>query len=168
VFDIAANHSPYDLRGGEILLGAQKLAAQIGAGYRRLQTEILVKDDIGAVISTGRKRRSSLWRRSLFFWCAVLAAAISRTEQTEESNAIVDAGVVFEHDFNQYTKLLASATLQSGIDQSTNGTFVQTVDRQEAFLRHGSLERKGQGMIGLGRPPELGLPHTILFTCQEI
>jgi len=54
------------------------------------------------------------------------------------------------------------------IDQSTNGTFVQTVDGEEAFVRHESLELKRQGMIGLGRPPELGSPHTILFTCAEI
>jgi adenylate cyclase len=54
------------------------------------------------------------------------------------------------------------------IDQSTNGTFVQTVDGQEAFVRNDSLELKGQGMIGLGRLPDLGSSHTILFTCEEI
>jgi adenylate cyclase len=54
------------------------------------------------------------------------------------------------------------------IDQSTNGTFVQSVDGEEAFVRHDSLELKGQGMIGLGRVAELGSPHTILFTCEEI
>jgi putative salt-induced outer membrane protein len=67
---------------------ATKLTAQAGAGYRRLRPEILVKDDIGAVIS--------------------------RTEQPEESDAIFDAGVAFEHDFNQYTKLLAAVTAQAG------------------------------------------------------
>ncbi len=67
---------------------ATKLTAQIGAGYRRLRPEILVKDDIGAVIS--------------------------RTEQPEESDAILDAGLVFEHSFNEYTKLLAAVTMQSG------------------------------------------------------
>jgi putative salt-induced outer membrane protein len=67
---------------------ATKLTAQAGAGYRRLRPEILVKDDIGAVIS--------------------------RTEQPEESDAIFDTGLAFEHSFNQYTKLLAAATVQSG------------------------------------------------------
>jgi putative salt-induced outer membrane protein len=67
---------------------ATKLTAQIGAGYRRLRPEILVKDDIGAVIS--------------------------RTEQPEESDAILDAGLAFEHSFNQYTKLLVGLTVQSG------------------------------------------------------
>lgn len=68
--------------------GATKLAAQAGAGYRRLRPEILMKNDIGAVVS--------------------------RTEQPEESDAIFDAGVAFEHNFNEYTKLLATVTMQSG------------------------------------------------------
>jgi putative salt-induced outer membrane protein len=67
---------------------ATKLTAQTGAGYRRLRPEILVRDDIGAVIS--------------------------RTEQPEESDAILDAGLAFEHDFNQATKIIATATMQSG------------------------------------------------------
>jgi len=67
---------------------ATKLSAQIGAGYRRLRPEILVKDDIGGIISS--------------------------TEQPEESDAILDAGMAFEHDFNPSTKLLALATMQSG------------------------------------------------------
>ena len=71
---------------------ATKLAAQIGAGYRRLQPEILVKDDIGGVIS--------------------------RTEQPEESHAILDAGLAFEHDFNKATKIIATATMQSGKDNT--------------------------------------------------
>jgi putative salt-induced outer membrane protein len=71
---------------------ATKLTAQAGAGYRRLRPEILVKDDIGAVIS--------------------------RTEQPEESDAIFDAGLTFEHSFNEYTKLLAAVTTQAGSENT--------------------------------------------------
>jgi hypothetical protein len=53
------------------------------------------------------------------------------------------------------------------IDQSTNGTFVQSVDGEESFVRRDSLQIKGQGMIGLGRLPEQGAPQTIGFTCEE-
>ena len=53
------------------------------------------------------------------------------------------------------------------IDQSTNGTFVQTADGEEAFVRRDSLQIKGQGMIGLGRLPEQGSPQTIRFNCEE-
>jgi len=67
---------------------ATKLTAQMGAGYRRLRPEILVKDEIGAIVSS--------------------------TEQPEQTDAILDAGVAFEHNFNPATKLLAAVTVQSG------------------------------------------------------
>ena len=54
------------------------------------------------------------------------------------------------------------------IDQSTNGTFVQTRDGEELFVRQDILQLKGEGMIGLGCLPEHGSQHTIHFTCEEI
>lgn len=53
------------------------------------------------------------------------------------------------------------------IDQSTNGTFVQTVGGEDAFLRRDSMQIKGEGLIGLGRVPEPGSPLTIRFVCEE-
>ena len=53
------------------------------------------------------------------------------------------------------------------VDQSTNGTFVQSESGEEAFLRRDSMQIKGQGMIGLGRTPEAGSPLTISFSCEE-
>jgi adenylate cyclase len=49
------------------------------------------------------------------------------------------------------------------IDQSTNGTFVQTADGEEAFVRRDSVQIKGKGMIGLGRLPDDESPQTIRF-----
>ena len=53
------------------------------------------------------------------------------------------------------------------IDQSTNGTFVQTGDGEELFVRQDILQLKGEGMIGLGCLPEQGSQHTIHFTCEK-
>src|SRR5438445_13616699 len=53
------------------------------------------------------------------------------------------------------------------IDQSTNGTFVQTDDGEESFVRRDSLQIKGEGMIGLGRLPEADSPQTIRFECEN-
>jgi hypothetical protein len=53
------------------------------------------------------------------------------------------------------------------IDQSANGTYVQTADGVESFVRRGRLQLKGRGMIGLGRRPKPGSPGTIRFTCEE-
>ena len=53
------------------------------------------------------------------------------------------------------------------IDQSTNGTFVQTADGEESFVRRDSLQIKGEGTIGLGKLPEHDSPQTIRFVCEE-
>ena len=53
------------------------------------------------------------------------------------------------------------------IDQSTNGTFVQTGDGEELFVRQDILQLKGEGMVGLGCLPEQGSQHTIHFTCEK-
>jgi adenylate cyclase len=52
-------------------------------------------------------------------------------------------------------------------DQSTNGTFVQIVGQEEAFVRRDSMPIKGEGFIGLGRVPEHDSPLTIHFVCEE-
>jgi len=52
-------------------------------------------------------------------------------------------------------------------DQSTNGTFVQIIGQEEAFVRRDSMPIKGEGMIGLGRVPDVDSPQTIRFVCEE-
>ena len=53
------------------------------------------------------------------------------------------------------------------IDQSTNGTFVNSDDGEESFVRRDSMQLKGTGMIGLGKVPEADSPLTIRFVCEE-
>jgi adenylate cyclase len=53
------------------------------------------------------------------------------------------------------------------VDQSTNGTFVQSQDGDESFVRRDSVQIKGKGMIGLGKLPEQDSPQTIRFVCEE-
>jgi adenylate cyclase len=54
------------------------------------------------------------------------------------------------------------------IDQSTNGTFVQSQDGEEAFVRRDSVQIKGKGMIGLGKLPDHDSPQSIRFVCEEV
>jgi len=52
------------------------------------------------------------------------------------------------------------------IDDSTNGTYVQTADGEESFIHRNSVQLEGKGMIGLGRRPRPDSPRTIRFTCK--
>jgi hypothetical protein len=54
------------------------------------------------------------------------------------------------------------------IDQSENGTYVRSADGKDLFIRRGSLQLEGQGMIGVGRRPGKDLAHTIHFSCNHV
>jgi adenylate cyclase len=53
------------------------------------------------------------------------------------------------------------------IDQSTNGTFVNSDDGEESFVRRDSMQLKGSGLIGLGKVPEAAAPQTIRYICED-
>ena len=53
------------------------------------------------------------------------------------------------------------------IDQSTNGTFVQTIQGEETFIRRDSAEIRGEGTIGLGRVESPGASLAIHFMIVE-
>jgi class 3 adenylate cyclase len=53
------------------------------------------------------------------------------------------------------------------IDQSTNGTFLQTVAGEETFVRRDSTQLVGEGIIGLGRVAKEGTALAIHFICKS-
>ncbi len=53
------------------------------------------------------------------------------------------------------------------IDQSTNGTFLQSDTGEETFVRRDSTELVGEGIIGLGRVAKAGSPLAIHYICED-
>jgi pSer/pThr/pTyr-binding forkhead associated (FHA) protein len=53
-------------------------------------------------------------------------------------------------------------------DQSENGTYVRSADGKDSFVRRGSLQLTGQGMIGFGRRPGKDPAHTMHFSCTQV
>jgi adenylate cyclase len=53
------------------------------------------------------------------------------------------------------------------VDQSTNGTFLETIEGEETFVRRDSTELTGEGIIGLGRVAKPGTPLAIHYVCEE-
>jgi len=53
------------------------------------------------------------------------------------------------------------------IDQSTNGTFLQTVKGEETFVRRDSTQLVGEGIIGLGRVAKEGSALAIHYICES-
>jgi FHA domain len=52
-------------------------------------------------------------------------------------------------------------------DVSANGSFLQAADGEVVRIHRDKSQLNGQGMIGFGRRPERGSPHTIQFTCED-
>jgi len=102
---------------------ATRLSAQVGVGYRRLRPEILVKDEVGGIIS--------------------------RTELDAESDAVLDGGFTFEHAFNEATKLLASANVEAG-QQNTLTTAAITL---QVKMTHTLALAAGYQISDNSKPP---------------
>lgn len=53
------------------------------------------------------------------------------------------------------------------VDESTNGTFVQTSDGEEIFVRRDNTVLSGEGVIGLGRVAQPGTSLAIHFVVED-
>jgi class 3 adenylate cyclase len=53
------------------------------------------------------------------------------------------------------------------VDQSTNGTFLQTVAGEETVVRRDSIQLVGEGIIGLGRVAKAGTPLAFHYACED-
>jgi class 3 adenylate cyclase len=53
------------------------------------------------------------------------------------------------------------------IDQSTNGTFVQSKEGDEAFVRRDSMQIRAEGLIGLGKAPDSNSSQVIRYVCED-
>ncbi|MCZ6798497.1 MAG: FHA domain-containing protein, partial [Gammaproteobacteria bacterium] len=51
-------------------------------------------------------------------------------------------------------------------DQSTNGTFIKTMEGQEIFLRREEFALFGSGYISLGKEVDQSDPDLIHFLCE--
>jgi class 3 adenylate cyclase len=53
------------------------------------------------------------------------------------------------------------------VDESTNGTFVQTISGEEIFVRRDSTQLNGEGVIGLGRVSQPGTPLAVHYVIED-
>ena len=53
------------------------------------------------------------------------------------------------------------------VDQSTNGTFIQTIAGEEIFVRRDSTQLSGEGVIGLGKVAQPGTALAVHYIVEE-
>ena len=66
-----------------------------------------------------------------------------------------------------HARIEASRDKFTLIDESTNGTFVQTNAGEEIFVRRDSTQLTGEGVIGLGRVAQPGTALAVHFVVEE-
>jgi hypothetical protein len=52
------------------------------------------------------------------------------------------------------------------VDESTNGSFVVTIDGHETFVRRDSIQLQGEGIIGLGKVAKPGTPLAVHYLLE--
>jgi class 3 adenylate cyclase len=81
-----------------------------------------------------------------------------------EDNDIVVKGNLISR---LHARVEASRDRFTLIDESTNGTFVQTSDGEEIFVRRDNTLLSGEGVIGLGRVAQPGSALAIHYVVEE-
>ncbi len=97
------------------------------------------------------------------------------TVEVTDTNKNVNMGRADDNDLivkgNLISRIHARVEKRRGkfmlIDQSTNGTFLQSIEGEETFIRRDSTELVGEGIIGLGRVAKPGTPLAIHYVCED-
>jgi class 3 adenylate cyclase len=83
--------------------------------------------------------------------------------RAEENDLVVKGNLISR----VHARVEASRDKFTLVDQSTNGTFVQTSDGDEIFVRRDSTILTGEGVIGLGRVAQPGTDLAIHYVIEE-
>jgi class 3 adenylate cyclase len=83
--------------------------------------------------------------------------------RAEENDLVVKGNLISR----VHARVEASRDKFTLVDQSTNGTFVQTSDGDEIFVRRDSTILTGKGVIGLGRVAQPGTDLAIHYVVEE-
>jgi adenylate cyclase len=88
----------------------------------------------------------------------------SATLGRAEDNDVVVKGNLISR---LHARVEASRDKFTLIDESTNGTFVQTNSGEEIFVRRDSTQLTGEGVIGLGRVAQPGTALAVHYVIEE-
>ncbi len=101
----------------------------------------------------------------------MLLTCQNKTVEVSDRKKSVTLGRAEDNDLvikgNLISRIHAKVEMRRGkffiVDQSTNGTFMQSVQGNESFLRRDSTELDSEGTIGLGRSEAPGTALSIYF-----
>jgi class 3 adenylate cyclase len=124
---------------------ATSMLPTVGLGKRRDQPKRLSLRYQGREITIGEGRKSATLGRA------------------EDNDVVVKGNLISR----VHARIEASRDKFTLVDESTNGTFVQTETGEEIFVRRDSTLLTGEGVIGLGRVAQPGTALAVHFVVEE-
>jgi hypothetical protein len=118
-------------------------------------------------VGQGRNKGARSKRLSLRYQGREVTVGEGRKSATlgrAEDNDVVVKGNLISR---VHARVEASRDKFTLVDESTNGTFVQTNTGEEIFVRRDSTQLTGEGVIGLGRVAQPGTALAVHFVVEE-
>ena len=118
-------------------------------------------------VGQGRNKAARPKRLSLRYQGREVTVGEGRKSATlgrAEDNDVVVKGNLISR---VHARIEASRDKFTLVDESTNGTFVQTNAGEEIFVRRDSTQLTGEGVIGLGRVAQPGTALAVHFVVEE-
>ncbi|HLF11610.1 MAG TPA: adenylate/guanylate cyclase domain-containing protein [Gammaproteobacteria bacterium] len=118
-------------------------------------------------VGMGRSKSDRPKRLSLRYQGREVTVGEGRKSATlgrAEDNDVVVKGNLISR---VHARIEASRDKFTLVDESTNGTFVQTNAGEEIFVRRDSTQLTGEGVIGLGRVAQPGTALAVHFVVEE-
>jgi len=118
-------------------------------------------------VGHGRKTGARPKRLSLRYQGREVTVGEGRKSATlgraEENDVVVKGNLISR----VHARIEASRDKFTLVDESTNGTFVQTNAGEEIFVRRDSTQLTGEGVIGLGRVAQPGTALAVHYVVEE-
>jgi hypothetical protein len=118
-------------------------------------------------VALGRKTGARPKRLSLRYQGREVTVGEGRKSATlgraEENDLVVKGNLISR----VHARIEASRDKFTLVDESTNGTFVQTNAGEEIFVRRDSTQLTGEGVIGLGRVAQPGTALAVHYVVEE-
>jgi hypothetical protein len=118
-------------------------------------------------VGHGRKTGARPKRLSLRYQGREVTVGEGRKSATlgraEENDVVVKGNLISR----VHARVEASRDKFTLVDESTNGTFVQTNAGEEIFVRRDSTQLTGEGVIGLGRVAQPGTALAVHYVVEE-
>src|SRR5919109_1423065 len=149
----------------ELAHGNGHVAIRIGCHYGPVVQEH--RDIFGSAVHTANRMTSQAKAKQIITTLSTVERLSPEWQATARQIDIATVRGKATLISRVHARIEASRDKFTLIDESTNGTFVQTNTGEEIFVRRDSTQLTGEGVIGLGRVAQPGTALAVHYVVEE-